>query len=71
MNMFDNYSIAPSNSGEAGAPARYSSHSFREAVNASRFVKGFGITALVYSLVSMFGVSLLGGGIGLGADSLS
>ena len=39
---------------------------FNEAVNASRFVKGFGITALVYSLVSIFGLTLLGGGIGAG-----
>jgi hypothetical protein len=37
-------------------------------VNASRFVKGFGITALIYSLVGVVGVPLLGGGIGLGVS---
>jgi len=46
--------------------AHYSSASFNEAVNASRFVKGFGITALIYSIVSIFGLTLLGGGIGVG-----
>ena len=46
--------------------AYYSSASFNEAVNASRFVKGFGITALIYSIVSIFGLTLLGGGIGVG-----
>ena len=66
--MFENYSIATSNSGQAGAPAQYISPSFNEAVNASRFVKGFGITALIYSLVGVVGVTLLGGGIGLGVS---
>ena len=65
--MFENYGIAPSNSGQAEASAHYSSPSFNEAVNASRFVKGFGITALIYSLVGVLGVPSLGGGIGLGA----
>src|SRR5437867_5845659 len=40
--------------------------SFNEAVNTSRFVKSFGITALIYSLISVFGMNLLGGGIGAG-----
>jgi hypothetical protein len=35
-------------------------------VNGSRFVRGFGITALIYSLVGVVGVPLLGRGIGLG-----
>jgi hypothetical protein len=48
------------------SPAYYSSPSFNEAVNASRFLKGFGITALLYSLVSALGLTLLGGGIGVG-----
>lgn len=40
--------------------------SFSEAVNASRFVKGFGITALIYALVSALGMTLLRGGVGIG-----
>jgi len=36
------------------------------AINDSRFVKGFGLTALVYALISVLGLSLLGGGIGVG-----
>jgi len=51
---------------EPPASAYYSSASFNDAVNASRFVKGFGITALIYSIVSLLGPNLLGGGIGLG-----
>jgi len=51
---------------EPPASAYYSSASFNDAVNASRFVKGFGITALIYSIVSIFGLTLLGGGIGVG-----
>lgn len=39
---------------------------YLEAVNASRFVKGFGITALVYSLLLYSGINLLGAGIGVG-----
>jgi hypothetical protein len=66
--MFENYGIAPSNSGQAEASAHYSSPSFNEAVNASRFVKGFGITGLIYSLVGLVGVPLLGGGIGVGVS---
>ncbi len=65
--MFENYGIAPSNSGQAEASAHYNSPSFNEAVNASRFVKGFGITALIYSLAGVVGAPMLGGGIGVGA----
>ena len=39
---------------------------YSQAINDSRFVKGFGITALVYALVSVLGLTLLGGGIGIG-----
>ena len=39
---------------------------YLEAVNASRFVKGFGITALVYSLLLFLGINLLSAGIGVG-----
>lgn len=46
-----------------GAPA---SVAYIDAVNAARFVKGFGITALVYALTTLCGIGLLSGGIGLG-----
>lgn len=46
-----------------GTPA---SPAYIDAVNAARFVKGFGITALVYSLTTVCGIGLLSGGIGLG-----
>ena len=39
---------------------------YNEAVNDSRFVKAFGITALIYALASLTGIALLGGGIGIG-----
>ena len=39
---------------------------YLEAVNAARFVKGFGITALVYSLLLFLGINILSAGIGLG-----
>lgn len=39
---------------------------FIQAINDSRFVKGFGLTALAYVFVSVFGLTLLGGGIGVG-----
>lgn len=39
---------------------------YLEAINAARFVKGFGITALIYSLLLFLGINLLGAGIGLG-----
>jgi hypothetical protein len=39
---------------------------YNQAINDSRFVKGFGLTALVYSLISVLGLTLLGGGIGIG-----
>ena len=64
--MFDNPRGVPIE-GYGAAPAAYiSSPAFNEAVNASRFVKGFGVTALIYALVSIFGLALLGGGIGVG-----
>ena len=50
----------------APPPFFYSSPSFNEALRTSRFVKGFGITALIYSVVSISGLNLLGGGIGGG-----
>jgi predicted small integral membrane protein len=39
---------------------------YSQAVNDSRFVKGFGVTALVYALLSVLGFTLLGGGVGVG-----
>lgn len=40
--------------------------SYLEAVNAARFVKGFGIAAVVNALLLYTGISLLGAGIGIG-----
>jgi hypothetical protein len=42
------------------------SHIYSQAINDSRFVKGFGLTALIYALISVLGLTLLGGGIGVG-----
>jgi hypothetical protein len=39
---------------------------YSQAINDSRFVKGFGLTALIYALVSVLGLTLLSGGIGIG-----
>jgi hypothetical protein len=39
---------------------------YSQAINDSRFVKGFGLTALVYALISLLGLTLLSGGIGIG-----
>ena len=39
---------------------------YSQAINDSRFVKGFGLTAFVYALISVLGFTLLGGGIGVG-----
>jgi len=39
---------------------------YSQAINDSRFVKGFGLTALVYALVSVSGLTVLGGGVGIG-----
>lgn len=39
---------------------------FSDAVNASRFVKGFGIAALVYSVLLFMGINLLSLAIGIG-----
>jgi hypothetical protein len=39
---------------------------FNGAVNASRFVKGFGIAAAVYSALSLVGVGLLSSAVGVG-----
>lgn len=39
---------------------------YSQAINDSRFVKGFGLTALVYALISILGLTLLGGGVGVG-----
>jgi hypothetical protein len=63
--MFENRIITPAG-GALPSPTYYSSPAFNEAVNASRFLKGFGITALIYALVSTLGLTLLGGGIGVG-----
>jgi hypothetical protein len=63
--MFEHPGITSSKSLGTEASA-YSSPAFNDAVNAARFVKGFGIAALVYTLfVLIFGI-LLGGGLGLG-----
>ncbi|MEP7270286.1 MAG: hypothetical protein ABI882_02220 [Acidobacteriota bacterium] len=47
--------------------AHYSSDVFNDAVNSSRFVKSFGIAAVVYSLLAVFALPILGVGIGVGA----
>ena len=39
---------------------------YSQAINDSRFVKGFGLTAFVYALVSVLGLTLLSGGVGVG-----
>ncbi|MEK6299947.1 MAG: hypothetical protein AABO41_04435 [Acidobacteriota bacterium] len=39
---------------------------YNDAVNASRFVKGFGIAVLVYSVLLFLGINLLSSAIGLG-----
>ena len=63
--MSDNFTppLSFADASPEGLPA---SVAYIEAVNASRFVKGFGITALVYALTTGCGISLLGGGIGIG-----
>lgn len=42
------------------------SDDYNNSVNASRFVKGFGIAALVYSVLIFLGINLLSSGIGIG-----
>jgi hypothetical protein len=37
-----------------------------EAVNTARFVKGFGIAALVFSIILFLGINVLGAAVGLG-----
>ncbi|MBI3651542.1 MAG: hypothetical protein HY231_11045 [Acidobacteria bacterium] len=64
--MFDNQRVVPADSNSVRSSAFSSSPLFNEAVNVSRFVKGFGLTALAYSLVSAIGLNLLGGAIGIG-----
>ncbi|MFN7944377.1 MAG: hypothetical protein U0Z53_03420 [Blastocatellia bacterium] len=44
----------------------YSSPTYNNAINDARFVKGFGITAAVYAALTILGIGLLSGGIGLG-----
>jgi len=39
---------------------------YNDAVNASRFVKGFGVAVLVYSVLLFLGINLLSSAIGLG-----
>lgn len=39
---------------------------YLEAVNTARFVKGFGITALVFSILLFLGLNVLSAGVGLG-----
>lgn len=39
---------------------------YNQAVNASRFVKGFGIAVLVYSVLLFLGINLLSSAIGIG-----
>src|SRR5512139_2995095 len=48
-----------------GAVIDNNSPIYSQAINDSRFVKGFGLTALVYALVSVLGFAL-GGGVGVG-----
>lgn len=62
--MFENQgAIAGSNQ---AASSYYSSETYNEAVNAARFVKSFGVTSLIYAVVSLFGISFLSGGVGVG-----
>jgi hypothetical protein len=39
---------------------------YNDAVNASRFVKGFGVAVLVYSVLLFLGINLLSSAIGIG-----
>jgi hypothetical protein len=64
--MFENPGFSPGLNEGPGVGATYNSSSYNQAINDSRFVKGFGITALIYALVSILGLTLLGGGIGVG-----
>jgi hypothetical protein len=47
-------------------PVSPSLSEYNNAVNASRFVKGFGIAVLVYSVLLFLGINLLSSAIGLG-----
>ena len=47
-------------------PASSTLSEYNNAVNASRFVKGFGIAVLVYSVLLFFGINLLSSAIGIG-----
>lgn len=62
--MSDNFT--PLSFSDASPESQPASAAYIEAVNGSRFVKGFGITALVYALTTVCGIALLGGGIGIG-----
>lgn len=63
--MSDDFTL-PLSFADASPEAHPASAAYIEAVNAARFVKGFGITALVYALTTGCGIGLLGGGIGVG-----
>ena len=68
--MFENPGFSPTSNEGSRVGATYNSSSYNQAINDSRFVKGFGITALIYALVSILGLTLLGGGIGLAISAL-
>ncbi|HYE72515.1 MAG TPA: hypothetical protein VEF04_04255 [Blastocatellia bacterium] len=50
---------------EGYQPSQKISSAYVEAINAARFVKGFGITAMIFSML-LFGGSLLSVAVGLG-----
>jgi hypothetical protein len=43
-----------------------SNSEYNDAVNASRFVKGFGLAALVYAVLLLAGINLLSAAVGIG-----
>ncbi len=63
--MSESFNSLPSFSDQAVSYAGQSS-AYTEAVNSARFVKGFGIAALVYALSTVLGMAILSGGIGVG-----
>jgi hypothetical protein len=65
--MFETPGLNSVTAGSSENVGAFASTAFNQAVNDSRFVKGFGITALIYALTSLIGMALLGGGIGVGA----
>lgn len=65
--MFEKLNLNPTPNDSPGDVKASTSTSFNQAVNDARFVKAFGITALIYALTSSLGMPLLGGGLGVGA----